>query len=227
MNQGMMNTIIAAVVGGIVGAGVVFFTSGNKVEPTELDLKSLKVASLTITEGAVLLNAEGTPELFIRDGSVLAEKVILGNKVVAQQVQGHAIVANRMFATPDNLVTTPMDQWRFFAEVGASTTDGGEIVVRSVAGPSSVGRATTTGAVLRQGFTPEGLPQLLAVFNSNRSLMEITHDWSEQQKVAMSIPANAGVTSPLPSSFSSEAVAPLYNNGASTTANLQGVGTTQ
>jgi len=217
MNQGMMNTVIAAIVGGIVGAGVVFFTSGSKVDMNELDLKTLKVASLTITEGAVLLNAEGNPELFIRDGSVLAEKVILGNKVVAQQVQGHAVVANRMFATPDNLVTTPMDQWRFFAEIGASTDAGGEVVVRSVSGPASVGRPTTTGALLRYGFTPEEYPQSLAMHNSNRNSLEIIRDLSERQKMAMNLPVNAGVQPPPASSFSTNVSAPLYNEGATAT----------
>ena len=218
MNQGMMNTVISAIVGGIVGAGVVFFTSGSKVDMNDLDLKSLKVASLTITEGAVLLNAEGNPELFIRDGSVLAEKVILGNKVVAQQVQGHAIVANRMFATPDNLVSTPMDQWRFFAEIGASTEAGGEVVVRNVSGPALVGKAVTSGALLRYGFTPEGLPQSLAIHNTNRSLMQIINDFSEQQKMALNIPTNAGVTTPSAGNYSTNMVAPLYNDGA--TANV-------
>ncbi|MCL2709806.1 MAG: hypothetical protein FWE95_02900 [Planctomycetaceae bacterium] len=183
MNQGMMmNTVIAAVVGGIIGAGVVFFAGGSKVDPKNLVFDDLKVANLTITEGAVLLNEKGEPELFIRDGSILAEKVILGNKIVGQQLQGHAIVGNRIFATPDNLVTTPMERWRFYAEIGASLDAGGEFVVRSVNGPSLVGQATTTGALLRYGFTPEGAPQMLAIQNANRSLMQITNDFSAQQR---------------------------------------------
>lgn len=186
MNQGMMNTVVSAIVGGVIGAGVVFFASGSKVGMKDLELENLKVAKLTITEMATLLNAEGNPELFIRDGSVLAEKVILGNKLVGQQVQGHAVVANRLFATPDNLVTTPMDQWKFYAEIGASLDAGGEVVVRSLGGAATVGKPTTAGALLRTGFTPEGLPQTLAIQNANRSPMQITHEFSEQQRQMLS-----------------------------------------
>ena len=207
MNQGMMNTVISAIVGGIVGAGVVFFASGNKVNDN-LEMENLKVANLTITTQATLLNAEGNPELFIRDGSILAEKVILGNKLVGQQLQAHAMVANRFFATPDNLVHTPMEQWRFYAEIGASTDAGGEIVVRDINGPASVGRPTTTGALLRHGFTPEGMPQMLAIHNTNRSPMEITQNLSERQRQMLN--TAAGVMPPT-GSFDSGASAPIYS----------------
>jgi len=206
MNQGMMNTVFSAVVGGIIGAGVVFFAGNNKVDMKNLELDDLKVANLTITTQATLLNAEGNPELFIRDGSVLAEKVVLGNKLVGQQLQAHAMVANRFFATPDNLVHTPMEQWRFYAEIGASTDAGGEIVVRNVQGPASVGRQTTNGALLRVGFTPESFPQMLAMNNGNRSPMPITQDLSEQQKQVLSSAA-AGVMPP--THFDSGASAPI------------------
>ena len=213
MNQGMMNTVIAAVVGGIIGAGVVFFAGGSKVDLKNLELEDLKVANLTLTNQAVLLNENGEPELFIRDGSVLAEKVILGNKLVGQQLQGHAIVANRIFATPDNLVTTPMEQWRFYAEIGASLDAGGEFVVRSVNGPASVGRATTTGALLRYGFTPEGMPQALAIHNANRSVLQITNDFSDRQRQLLNeATGNAAgmVPPPNPNSFNGPATADTF-----------------
>ena len=214
MNQGMMNTVVSAIVGGIIGAGVVFFAGGNKMDMSNLELETLQVANLTITEQAVLVNAEGTPELFIKDGSVLAERVVLGNKLVGQQLQGHAIVGNRVFVTPDNLVATPMDQWRFFAEIGASTDAGGEIVVRSVNGPSSVGRPTTHGALLRTGFTPEGVPQMLALHNVNRSPMAIIQDLSEQQRMMLSTAA-AGPVGTIPAgTFDSGASAPIQGGPA-------------
>jgi len=212
MNQGMTNTIVSAVIGGIIGAGVVFFAGGSKVDVKSLELEDLRVANLTITTQATLLNAEGNPELFIRDGSVLAEKVLLGNKVVGQQLQGHAIVGNRIFATPDNLVHTPMDQWNFYAEIGASKDAGGEIVVRSVTGPASVGKPTNSGALLRAGFTPEGGAQILAIQNADRSPMPISQDFSDQQRRMLSTAAagSAGVVPP--AGFNSNATTPI--NGA-------------
>jgi len=225
MNQGMMNTVVAAIVGGIVGAGVVFFAGNNKVDLDNLEVKNLKVAAVTITEMATLLNAEGNPELFIRDGSILAEKVILGNKIVGQQLQGHAIVGNRIFATPDNLVNTPMEQWRFYAEMGASLDAGGEIVVRSLGGHAMVGKPTTGGALLRQGFTPEGLPQTLAIHNANRSPMSITHELSDQQRqqIMSSTAANPAAMMPqpnLPGNFNGT-TAPV--NGSTISSNPTGV----
>jgi len=211
MNQGlMMNTVISAVVGGIIGAGVVFFAGGSKMDMKNLTLDELTVAKLTITDYAELLNAAGDAELYIRDGSILAEKVILGNKIVGQQLQGHAIVGNRIFATPDNLVTTPMESWRFYAEMGASLDAGGEFVARSVNGAAYVGRPTNTGALLRYGFTPEGAPQSLAMHNTNRSVLSITNDFSAGQLQGFNASAGnaAGmVPPPSPSSFDGPASA--------------------
>jgi hypothetical protein len=214
MNQGMMNTVVSAIVGGLVGAGVVFFVGGSKVDFNNLELENLQVANLTITTQATLLNEQGTPELFIRDGSILAEKVILGNKLIGQQLQGHAIVGNRVFVTPDSLVHTPMEDWKFYAEIGASRDAGGEIVVRSVAGPASVGRTTTNGALLRAGFTPEGGAQLLAIQNIDRSPMQISFDLSEQQRRLLNAgAASAGMmTPPVADAFSSEAMAPIHHH---------------
>lgn len=194
MKQGMlMNTLISAVVGGVIGAGVVFFglpkdTAGDLKELTVADLK---VTKLTITEQAALLNKDGKENVVLKEGSVMAENVILGNKFIGKQFQGHAIVANRVFATPDDLFTTPMNQWRFFAELGSSK-DGGEVVVRSINGPASVDRPVQSGALIRTGFDPEAKPQILALQNDNRSPMSISNDLSEQQRQMLSTAAPAG-----------------------------------
>ena len=209
MNQGMANTIISAIVGGIVGAGVVFF-AGNKVDLKNVELESLKVEKLTIKKEAVLLDKDGEmAEVAIRDGSVLAKNAILGQKVIAQQVQGHAVVVNRLLATPDNLVTTPMEQWRFYAEIGASPQDGGEIIARSVQGASLIGKPTTNGVLFRMGYDPEQRPQILALQNSNRSPMDISNGLSEAQKQMLSADrANSQAVIP-PSSFDSGSTAPV------------------
>ena len=197
---------VSALIGGVVGAAVVLFVTGQSPASLSLEetahaqigrifmpadvpaevpngkFKTLEVEKLIITEQAVLHNADGTPELFIRDGSVLAEKVILGNKLVGQHIQGHSIVGNRIFATPDNLVLTPMEQWKFYAEIGASTDAGGEIVVRNVAGSATVGRPANEGTLFRMGYSPEQLPQILAIQNSDRSQAPIIFEFSDEQK---------------------------------------------
>ena len=217
MNQGM-NTILSAIVGGLVGAGVVFFTGGNTTNLKSLELEDLRVANLTITTQAALLNEAGAPEVVIREGSILVEKVILGNKLIGRQVQGHAMVANRLFTTPDDLIATPMEQWRFFAEVGSSLEDGGEIVVRSVSGPASVNKQTTGGVLLRAGFDTESRPQILALQNFDRSPMPINWELSEQQKRRMLNTASAnsvgGTMAPGQVDFNSDSAAPIYQGGA-------------
>ena len=192
MNQGMVNTVISAIVGGVVGAGVVFFAGG------QTDFKELKVAKLTITEEATVLNKEGKPEVVLKDGSVLAENVVFAKKMIARQLQAHAMVANRIFATPDDLMTTKMEEWKFYAEIGASTEAGGEIVVRSANGPALVNKAATVGSLFRMGYDPEFRPQMLAINHASRSPMEINYQLSETQRQLMvnnlqgAMPAAAG-----------------------------------
>ena len=184
MNQGMMNTVVSAIVGGVIGAGVVFFGAAQNTsgDLTDLAVKNLKVENLTITEQASLLNKEGREEVVLKEGSVLAENVVLAKKVISRQVQGHAIVANRVFTTPDDLIGTPMENWRFMAELGSSTEAGGEVVVRSANGAASVNKATMGGALLRMGYDPEYRPQILALQNVDRSPLQINWELSALQK---------------------------------------------
>ena len=196
MNQGMMNTVVSAIVGGVIGAGVVFFGAAKDNTPgdlSDLTVANLKVENLTITNQASLLSKEGKEEVVLKEGSVLAENVILGKKIIGRQFQGHAFVANRVFTTPDDLFATPMESWKFYAEIGSSADAGGEIVVRSATGPASVNRPTNGGALLRTGYDPEGRPQILALQNHDRSPMPINWELSEQQKRMLSqvAPANA------------------------------------
>ncbi|MCL2711296.1 MAG: hypothetical protein FWE95_10485, partial [Planctomycetaceae bacterium] len=117
MRRRIPDYFISALIGGVVGAAVVLFVTGQNPASLSLEetahaqierlfmpgpgvpaevpngkFKTLEVERLIITEQAVLNNAEGNPEVFIRDGSVLAEKVIIGQKLIGQKIQGHAIV---------------------------------------------------------------------------------------------------------------------------------------
>jgi hypothetical protein len=205
MRKRIPDHFISALIGGVIGAVVVLFVAGQKAmfeetahaqigqffmpapDVSDGKFKTLEVERLIITEQAELRNAEGKPELFIRDGSVLAEKRILGNKLVGQHVQAHSIVANRMFATPDNLVSTPREEWRFFTEIGATNDAGGEVVIRSFAGSATVGVPTNTGSLLRLGYSPEQQPQILAFENSDRSPIPVSFELSEEQRRMLEI----------------------------------------
>jgi|GEM_PF-1709456 len=231
MNQAMVNTIIGAVVGAVIGAGVVFFTNAGKTEfdlanidkaqltslldLENLEVRNLRVQGLVISDHAVLLNAAGVPEVVLREGSILAENVIIAKKLVGQQLQGHAIVANRLFTTPDDLIRTPMEEWRFFAEIGASNEAGGEIVIRSANGAASVNQATLGGALIRVGYDTDTFPQIVALHNSSGNVMQINYDLSEQQKqMVASSRANPQAQAVMPpqGTFDSPTAAPFNPN---------------
>jgi len=203
MHKVFSTHLISSLIGGIVGAVVVLAATGqiSTVLPlgtlhaqdgaeTVLDLpsgkfKEIEVEKLVITGEASLLNKERNPEVIIRDGSVLAENVILGKKVTAKQIQAHAVVGNRLFCTPDDLIATPMEQWRFFVEIGSSPESGGEVVVRSADGSAMVGQVTNKGTMLCTGFDPEGMPNIIAIQNGDRSRVPVNFELSEQQKLLL------------------------------------------
>ena len=197
----MMKHLIPSFIGGIVGAVVVLIAVGQTQtvpfvsEPLYAQagrgdvsdvpngkFKVLEVENLIITNEATLLNNEGRPEISMKDGSVLADKVILGNKIVGKQIQGHAMVANRVFATPDDLTATPMEQWRFYVELGASTDAGGEVIVRDTAGSVVIGKQVSDGSLMRMGYTPEQQPQVLSIRNADRTILPVRFEPSEQQR---------------------------------------------
>jgi hypothetical protein len=168
MSDKIVSSLFSALIGGIVGACVVFFLSGK----TKFD--SLEVGSLKITKQATLLNAEGKDDVVIKEGSVLANNVILGKKFIGTQYQGHVFVGNRIFTSPDDLVGTPMEKWKFFTELGSSEEMGGELIVRSPHGANVVGQPLNTGALFRVGFDKgNDAPQLFARSNENGGVLHI------------------------------------------------------
>jgi len=210
MNQGMMNTVTSAIVGGVIGACVVFFGAAKDTgkDLKDLSVADLKVDNLTIRKQAQLLNADGKEDVVLKEGSVLAENVVLAKKMVARQVQGHAFVANRVFTTPDDLFATPMENWRFFAELGSSADAGGELVVRNAAGAATVNRPTNSGALLRTGYDPEGRPQILALQNYDRSQVEINWKLSDQQVQMLSAAAQPNNAA---ANFNTNSTVPMGN----------------
>ena len=186
MNQGMMNTVISAIVGGVVGAGVVFFAgSSGKMDLKNAEMENLKVANLTITNEAVLVNKKDEAVAGLKEGNIFADNVVIAKKFVGQQLQGHAIVANRVFTTPDDLMKVPMNEWKFYTEIGSSLEHGGEVVVRNAQGAAMVNKPVTGGALLRAGFDTESNPQVVAIQNLTRSVLNVSNDLSAGQKQQM------------------------------------------
>ncbi len=161
MRETLTHTITSAFVGAIVGALAVFFLTGRE------KFESLEVKNLTISGQARILDKSRKEGIILTDGSVLASNMVLGKNFVGTQFQGQVFVGNRLFTSPDDLVATPMEQWRFFTEIGSSVDSGGEMILRSPNGPNVVGKPVSSGVMLRAGFDKEDNPQMFA--RQNRS----------------------------------------------------------
>ncbi|MDR2115099.1 MAG: hypothetical protein LBP87_01835 [Planctomycetaceae bacterium] len=197
MSDKIVSSLFAALIGGIVGACVVFFMSGKT------KFEALEVGSLTITKQATLLNAEGKDDVVIKEGSVLANNVILGKKFIGQQYQGHVFVGNRIFTSPDDLMATSMEKWKFFTEIGSSEKVGGELIVRSPHGANVVGQPVNDGILFRAGFGEDDAPQLFVKSNQNGGTLHIPFLPPRQQPNAETpqengtgTPANAAAPAP-------------------------------
>lgn len=194
MSDKIVSSLFSALIGGIVGACVVFFMSGK----TKFD--SLEVGSLKITGQATLFNVkEGKEDVVIKDGSVLANNVVLGKKFIGQQYQGHVFVGNRIFTSPDNLVETPMEQWKFFTEIGSSEKMGGELIVRSPHGANVVGQPVNTGTLFRIGFDENNdSPRAFARSNEDGGILHVGFLAPRQAQPGIVNPQENGAVNPAP-----------------------------
>ncbi|MDR1924215.1 MAG: hypothetical protein LBQ66_07565 [Planctomycetaceae bacterium] len=167
----LVNTIISALVGGVVGAAVVFFVTGK----TKFD--TLEVRDLKITEQATLLSADKKqPNVLIKDGSVLVDNFLVGKRVVGAQLQGHVFVANRMLTTPDNVMSNANVEWKFYTEIGSTTERGGEVIVRSAAGAiagQKLDKLPTDGWFFRTGYDDKNRPDISFIQNLTKEVMPV------------------------------------------------------
>ncbi|MGL4595429.1 MAG: hypothetical protein ACRCUY_11950 [Thermoguttaceae bacterium] len=167
MNEKLTNSVISAIVGGLVGAAVVFFAAGK----TKYD--ALEVGELKITKMATLFDQEGKEDVVIKEGSVLANNVVLGKKFIGTQFQGHIFVGNRMMTSPDDLMTTPMTNWKFQTEIGASQQDGGEMIIRSPKGSYVAGQPVNDGLFFRAGFDKDDKLMVFARANPDGVIAQV------------------------------------------------------
>ena len=165
MNDKIVTAVIAGLIGGIFGACAVLFFSGKTT------FEHLEVGNLTITRQATLLDKDGKDDIVLKEGSVLANNLILGKKFIGTQYQGRVFVGNHIFTSPDDLVATPMEQWRFFTEIRSSNDTGGEMIVRSPNGANTVGQPVNNGSLLRTGFNNNDQPQMF--FHVNQSGLRV------------------------------------------------------
>ncbi|MDR0391136.1 MAG: hypothetical protein LBH59_04465 [Planctomycetaceae bacterium] len=169
MNKLLANTVISALIGGVVGAAVVFFASGQKFD-------ELEVRNLTVTGEAKMKSGDNKqPEVIIKNGSVLVPNIIAATRVVSTQMQGHVVVANRILTSPDDLIKNANTQWKFYTEIGSSHDQGGEIIVRSATGSISgtkLENIPKSGWMFRAGYT-DNQPNIVFFSNETKEIMPV------------------------------------------------------
>ena len=143
MKSGMINTVFAAVVGGIVGA-VVTMVVGSSFFRSEIpdSFEKLKVGELIVSEKMMLWeDGQNDASLLIQNGGMLAK-----TRVIATQLSSNTVLANCVLTTPDHPASR-LDECEIFTEMGSSKAEGGMLTVRSHDG----------GNVLtREGGIPSG-----------------------------------------------------------------------
>lgn len=185
MKEQLMTSVVSALVGGAVAAIAIFSNGGNTSKMDSLEVGSLKVTK----ELNVQMDNSANPLLMIKDGGTITSGSFIANHVMANQVSGSVLVANRLFTTPDNLAQTPMNQWRFFTEMGASPQAGGELIVRSPNGAFVAGSpGVEQGQFVRVGFNMNDLVEVIAANNVTKAIAPI----------AVQSPPNTDATSTTP-----------------------------
>ncbi|MGL4941882.1 MAG: hypothetical protein ACRC46_01670 [Thermoguttaceae bacterium] len=168
--QQTMPSLFSALMGGLVAWIVCWFCTPNPNAPID----KLEVGSLIVTD-RLTVRAPGNDgdAMLVKDGSLFVKNRVVATQFLGSQIASSIIVANRQLTTPDDLFKVPADQWRFHTEVGASDTDGGEILVRSRAGGSSVTKSMNDGTCIRIGFDAGETTQMVAYSPKTNSTLPL------------------------------------------------------
>ena len=164
MKSGSLNTIIAAAVGGVVGAVVAFACGAFSAKGLPETIDKLKVGQLIVTEKMELReDGKDNFSLLIQNGGLLAS-----TRVIATQFCGHTVTANAVLTTPDNPVN-PLDQCEIFTEMASSKAEGGLLTVRSPDGGNVLGKSegVQTGTAFTITYTNNSTPICLFRKNDN------------------------------------------------------------
>ena len=127
MKSGMINTVLAAVVGGIVGAVVTIVVGGSFFQPEIPDsFDKLKVGELIVSDKMLYWeDGKDDADLLIQKGGILSK-----TRILAPQLSCNTIQANCVLTTPDHY-TTRLEECEIFTEMGSSKAEGGMLTVRS------------------------------------------------------------------------------------------------
>ena len=160
MKSGTLNTVISAVVGGVVGAVVAFacgaFSAKGVSEsaiPETID--KLKVRELIVSDKMMLWeDGKEDASLLMQNGGILAK-----TRVIATQFCGNTVTANALLTTPDNPLK-PLQECEFYTEMASSKNEGGMLTVRSPDGGNILGNPNgiQSGTAFTITYDPQSNP---------------------------------------------------------------------
>lgn len=204
MKSGWFNTVISAVVGGVVGAMVAFACGAFSSSAIPESIDKLKVGELIVSDKMLLWeDGKEDADLLIQNGGILAK-----TRIIATQICGNAMLANVVLTTPDN-PTKQLNECTIYTEMGSSPTEGGLLTVRSPDGGNILGNpnGVTSGMAYTVAYDVGGNPacffrknatqeMAMGVFggvaNGAQQQGQPQMDMSQQQNVGDSMPPISG-----------------------------------
>ncbi|MDR3110651.1 MAG: hypothetical protein LBU65_13365 [Planctomycetaceae bacterium] len=169
MREKIINSVISAIVGGITAFIVMWWCT-----PKTVHINSLEVGTLNVTEQlSMRSNSVGNDEILMKSGSIILQNKVVASQFLGTQVSASVLVGNRIYTSPDNLFATPMNDWKFFTELGSDPLNGGELLVRSPKGGNSVHAKIEDGIFIRMGFDSTDKVTFYAQHNASTIPLEI------------------------------------------------------
>ena len=159
MKSGWSNTVVSAMVGGVVGGVVaymcmVFSPSSASQSAFPESVEKLKVGELIVSDKMLLWqDGEDDASLLMQNGGILAK-----TRIIAQQLCANAVLANCVLTTPDNPMGR-LEECAIFTEMGSSPTEGGMLTVRSPNGGNVLAnQGALTGMAYTVTYDNQGRP---------------------------------------------------------------------
>ncbi|MDR1959419.1 MAG: hypothetical protein LBQ54_10335 [Planctomycetaceae bacterium] len=191
MGEKIFLSIIAAVVGGVVGAAATMFLPQKSAGELAGNLDELTVKKLKVSDTLYLWpEGKDDPDLVMTNGGVLAR-----TRIIATQLCGNILMGNAVFTTPDN-PQTQVDQCRIYTEMGSNPKTGGALVVRSPSGPNVLSQGVAqSGHSYNVGYDEKDGLWGYAMDNvsKDRALMALVPIKPRQQDGQQQPPAEGGV----------------------------------
>jgi len=174
-------------------------------------IDKLKVKELVVSERMFLWNdGKEDADLRMENGVIVAR-----NRIFASEVCGNALVGKCVLTTPDDLVTTRLENCTVFTEMASSPKEGGLLTIRSPKGGHllSDAQGVKTGFAYTVAYAENDVPRFF-VRQNDKNAIAIAQFAAPPQVQQQQPAANAAGNAPSvpPADTTSAPVAPPAAN---------------